>query len=84
MAYNGHPSWALWNVSLWFANDEGLYRLALDALAEHGRLDEAVDSVQELLAESAPDRLPDGAACTPDGARYSKSAIRHALRGLRE
>lgn len=24
--YNGHPSWAAWNVSLWLNNDEGTYR----------------------------------------------------------
>ncbi len=26
MTYNGHPTYEHWNVSLWTANDEGLYR----------------------------------------------------------
>jgi hypothetical protein len=26
--YNGYPSWAQWNVSLWVNNDESLYSMA--------------------------------------------------------
>lgn len=29
--YNGHPSYAHWNVSLWFGSDEDLYRMARSA-----------------------------------------------------
>ena len=30
--YNGHKNWNHWNVSLWINNDEGLYRMAKDAI----------------------------------------------------
>lgn len=26
--YNGWKNWATWNVALWLANDEGLYKMA--------------------------------------------------------
>lgn len=77
-AYNGHRSWAAWNVSLWIANDEGLHRLALDCLAEAGkrggRLYRAAKAFQSAVGGEG--------ARTPDGARYSLTSIREALAGL--
>ena len=69
--YNGHKNHAHWNVSLWIGNDEGLYRLALHHIRRSRNKDEAA---RRLLAD-----LPEQ---TPDGVRYSLSAVRAALVGL--
>jgi len=68
--YNGHRSWAAWNVSLWIGNDEGLYRMALDYKRRYG----SHAGARRLLAE-----LPDK---TPDGARYTQTSVREALAAL--
>ena len=70
MAYNGHKNRNHWNVALWMANDEGLYRLAKEAITETGTLDKATDWLYDTLQGQK----------TPDGAPYSKSAIRQAIR----
>lgn len=73
-SYNGHPSWRAWNVSLWIANDEGLYNLARDAIRETpNRHAAAVYMLEALGGEGSK---------TPDGAPYTLSNLRHALRGL--
>lgn len=69
--YNGHPSWAAWNVTLWLYNEEPLYRL-MQHHARHARTKDA--AARALLAD-----LP---ARTPDGARYTLATIRYALRDL--
>jgi hypothetical protein len=74
--YNGHPSWAAWNVSLWVANHEPLYRMALDYMRDRN----ARDAARALLTE-LHER---GVIATPDGARYSVSNLAHALRGLQD
>lgn len=54
--YNGHPSRAAWNVSLWIGNDEGLYRLALDCIKRHKTLGAAARAfMEEVGAEKTPD-----------------------------
>jgi len=73
MAYQGHKNWAHWNVSLWLFNDEGLYRAMKSVLRESSTLDEAA---QALIVEVLPRE-------TPDGAKYSFSAVRAALVGER-
>lgn len=77
--YNGHHCWNCWNVALWIGNDEGLYRFALDCIRENkGRKAQAeafIAGVQEFGE-------PGKAAATPDGAKYTLSAVMAALRGL--
>jgi len=71
MKYNGHKNWNHWNVSLWIGNDEGLYELAKAAI-RHTR-------TREMAAEYMLSALP---THTPDGAPYSKTSIRAALREM--
>lgn len=69
--YNGHKNWNHWNVSLWLNNDYGLYSTMKDCIRHNRTRDQAV---QDMLS-----RLPKK---TPDGAPYSKSAIRAAMVGM--
>lgn len=69
--YNGHKNWNHWNVSLWINNDEGLYQTAQDCIA--------YTDTKEAAARLLMSRLSDK---TPDGAPYSKSAVRAALVGM--
>lgn len=72
--FNGHRNWTHWNVALWLANDEPLYRAALRCKREHPNVRVAA---QRLQAELGGKR-----AKTPDGAMYSVVALAHALAGL--
>ena len=67
--YNGHRSWNSWNVSLWIANDAGLYRLADDLVRRYGAARAANILARELAGQK-----------TPDGAKYNPTCIREALR----
>jgi hypothetical protein len=67
--FNGHRSWNAWNVSLWIANDEGLYHLALDMKRRFKN--SAARKMLELLPEE-----------TPDGAKYNLTCVKEALEGL--
>ena len=73
--YNGHKNWNHWNVSLWINNDEGLYRMAKDAIRRTANRDAAVSQLHHELTFT-------GNGCTPDGARYTKTAIRAAMVGM--
>lgn len=73
--YNGHPSWRLWNLALWFGNDEGLYSLARTEINRASNRDEAARAIHRALVDC-------GQTATPDGARYTVSGIRYAIRGL--
>lgn len=75
MGYQGHDSWTEWNVSLWLNNDESLYRLAQEFVLRNPDKDKAALALLTELEEL-------GQKYTPDGARYSQSAIRKALRGM--
>ena len=68
--YNGHKNWHHWNVSLWINNEEHLYRAAVSLCRRYGKAQAA-----RILASELP-------AKTPDGARYSVTAIRAALVGM--
>lgn len=74
--YNGHKNWNHWNVSLWLNNDERLYRLMLGCLK--GYAGKKTQCANGMLLELR-DR---GITKTPDGAPYSISAIRAAMRGI--
>jgi len=65
--YNGHKNWNHWNVSLWLLNDEGLNSLTLDAAQCTNRRASAAGMLARLHDE--------GITHTPDGARYTISAI---------
>ena len=70
--YNGHESYAAWNVSLWIGNDEGLYRLAKSCIRRGRTLARGAELLFAELEGSS----------TPDGVRYSKHTVRLALSGL--
>ena len=65
--YNGHPSWAHWNVALWFGNDEPLHRLAREA-ANSGEL-------ARLLFQCGYDKTPDDATLTPELIEYAWESV---------
>ena len=70
--YNGHKNWNQWNVSLWINNDEGLYNLARRFVRLSKTKDEAARRMLYDLNEI-------GITETPDGAPYTKTAIRAAM-----
>lgn len=69
--YQGHRSWNAWNVSLWIANDERLYRFALDCIASNKTRHGAVNRFLQMCGPK-----------TPDGARYNYTCVMEAFRGL--
>lgn len=71
MPYNGHRNYDYWNVALWLANDEGLYRLALDCKRRHKTATAAAEEMIELLPKK-----------TPDGVRYTIPTLRAAIADL--
>lgn len=79
MSYNGHKNWNHWNVSLWINNDEGLYRSALSFIRAAGNKDRAARAFfYALTSGDYGQRMTK----TPDGAPYSFSTIRAAMRGM--
>lgn len=75
--YNGHKNWNHWNVSLWINNDEGLSNMAKFYIRHFRR------QGRDYAAKWMYDRLKDeGITHTPDGAPYSVSSIRAAMRGM--
>jgi hypothetical protein len=68
--YNGHKNKNHWNVSLWINNDETLYRMAKGFAADFTR-----DRAARVMLRHLPKK-------TPDGAPYSVSAIKAAMRDL--
>jgi hypothetical protein len=75
VAYNGHESWNAWNVSLWINNEEGLYSIAKDCIWRADTRNEAAEQMLEILQVMGVDK-------TPDGAPYTKTSIRLAMREM--
>jgi hypothetical protein len=73
--YNGFKNWTQWNVSLWINNDEGLYRMAVDACTRYKVRGAAIRALKRELTAMGLDR-------TPDGAKYSEAALRAACVGI--
>lgn len=69
--FNGHRNWAYWNVSHWINNDDHLYFYALSLLDDYGVEGAAAIIVHEFRGQF-----------TPDGAAFSKGAVREALAGM--
>lgn len=78
--YQGHKNWNHWNVALWLNNDPMLYRAMTWSLwAAGGDKDTAARALHHSLTG---DEFENTLKKTPDGAPYSISAIRAAMRGL--
>ena len=73
--YNGHKSWAYWNVALWIGSDEGLYHLAKDCIRRTKNRTQAAEMMLSALQECGIEK-------TPDGANYTKTAIKAGMAGL--
>ncbi len=72
--YQGHRSWNAWNVSLYIANEESLYRAGVNALRHTKTLNQATYRFLNdtgLLSTK-----------TPDGAVYNALSVKLALEGL--
>ena len=72
--FNGHKNWNHWNVSLWIKNYEGLYRLAEECIKFTPTLDAAAKRFMGYCDYKG--------SKTPDGAPYTLSSVRAAIRGL--
>lgn len=70
--YNGHKSWAQWNVALWLLNDENEYKTMKHYAAIMGK-DEAARALyhDKYIGHK-----------TPDGAKFTITAIRNAMKGI--
>lgn len=71
--HNGHKNWNHWNVSLWLNNDENLYREMIHFLGYAPTKDRAARMMIDSLKSQ-------GATHTRDGAPYSYTTIRAAMR----
>lgn len=68
----GYKNKTHWNVSLWINNDSWLYRHALDCINETNNRDAAARLMMDTLRGQS----------TPDGFKYSTTAIRAAMVGM--
>ncbi len=76
--YNGHPSWNAWNISLWIGNDEGIYRFAIECLERldpRGNKPSIERATNRFMASYRGEK-------TPDGAIFTRTSVKHALKGL--
>ncbi|CAA7332804.1 Hypothetical protein MEKHABCG_00247 [Escherichia phage vB_EcoM_UP17] len=73
--YNGHKNKTHWNVSLWINNDESLYRTAKEFISYNSNRNDAACDMMLFLEQIGQDK-------TPDGFKYSKTAIRAAMVGM--
>ena len=73
--YNGYKNKTQWNVSLWINNSEWLYHMAQYWIAQCNTKDCAAVLMYRELKDH-------GIITTPDGFKYSKTAIRAAMVGM--
>ncbi|EON7636979.1 hypothetical protein ABV23_RS00610 [Escherichia coli] len=73
--FNGHKNKTQWNVSLWINNDESLYRLAKEFIDANTNRNDAARHMMLFLEQTGQDK-------TPDGFKYSTTAIRAAMVGM--
>ena len=73
--YNGHKNKTHWNVSLWINNDESLYRTAKEFISYNSNRNDAARDMMLFLEQTGQDK-------TPDGFKYSTTAIRAAMVGM--
>ena len=76
MSYNGHKSWAQWNVSLWINHDQDLYSMAFNCVRCYPKARES--AARHMLQRLKDDNITQ----TPDGAKYTITSIRNAMKGL--
>lgn len=74
--YNGYKNWNHWNVSLWINNDEWLYRMALNFITRYPK--DRDRAAAQMLVRLQDEKILQ----TPDGAAYTKTTIRAAMRGM--
>lgn len=72
--FNGHKNWNHWNVSLWLNNDERLYREMIHFLGYAPTKASAARMMIDSLKSN-------GTTHTRDGAPFSFTTIRAAMRG---
>lgn len=65
--YHGHPSYAHWNVALWFGNDEGLYNTVRESRSG--------SELWETLQECGYTRTADGVELNLRLVQYGRKAV---------
>jgi hypothetical protein len=82
--YNGHKNWNYWNVSLWINNDENLYSIARHMKQHYSKARVVGDDTRsDFIARQVLQRFKDeGIVKTPDGAPYTVSSIKAAIKDL--
>lgn len=58
MAYNGYTNYETWNVSLWLANDEPMYR-ATQAFLNLTPYTSSANDIESFVREIMPEGTPD-------------------------
>ena len=76
--FNGYDSWNAWNVSLWINNDETLYKMARNYVIFKQRSYSRNECAKAMLSELKAA----GITHTPDGAPYSVTTIKAAMKGM--
>jgi hypothetical protein len=69
--YNGHPSYAKWNVALWFHNEKASHEHIIELAKTYK------NNVTEITDVLCKDLL---GFTTPDNVKYTKANIRHGVK----
>lgn len=77
--YNGWKTKATWNVFLWITSDEGLYRAAVDFMANYRKRAPYKDFIKSLGMEN--DRTPERFEWIGKGLCYKE--LNEAMKELR-